>query len=39
MKAFSSGLGDTVSSIGIVIAIGTVTGTLLEKCVLLNLWQ
>ncbi|MGV8982312.1 GntP family permease [Clostridium sp.] len=32
MEAFSSGLGDTIASIGIVIAIGTVTGTLLEKC-------
>ncbi|MCY6957164.1 GntP family permease [Clostridium brassicae] len=32
LEAFSSGLGDTVAGIGIVIAIGTVTGVLLEKC-------
>lgn len=31
MTAFSEGLGDTISGIGVVIAIGTVMGTLLEK--------
>lgn len=32
LDAFSSGLGGTVAGIGIVIALGTVTGALLEKC-------
>jgi len=31
MTAFSEGLGSTISGIGVVIAIGTVIGTLLEK--------
>lgn len=31
LAAFSEGVGSTVASIGIVIALGTVTGTLLEK--------
>jgi GntP family gluconate:H+ symporter len=32
LDAFTKGLGDTVSSIGIVIALGTVMGALLERC-------
>lgn len=32
LEAFTTGLGDTVSSIGIVIALGTVMGALLEHC-------
>lgn len=32
LEAFTDGLGGTVSSIGIVIALGTVMGALLEKC-------
>ena len=32
LEAYSNGLGGTISGIGIVIAIGTVMGALLEKC-------
>lgn len=32
LDSFSHGLGETIAGIGIVIAIGTVTGALLEKC-------
>lgn len=32
MEAFSSGMGGTIAGIGLVIALGTVTGILLEKC-------
>lgn len=32
IKAYSTGLGSTISGIGVVIAIGTVMGALLEKC-------
>lgn len=32
MEAFSSGMGHTIAGIGLVIALGTVTGILLEKC-------
>lgn len=32
LDAFTTGLGETVSSIGIVIALGTVMGALLERC-------
>lgn len=31
ISAFSSGMGNTIADIGLVIALGTVTGTLLEK--------
>lgn len=32
LDSFSHGLGETIAGIGIIIAIGTVTGALLEKC-------
>ena len=31
LSAFTSGMGGTIADIGLVIALGTVTGTLLEK--------
>lgn len=38
LKGFASGLGGTVADIGLVIALGTVTGVLLENRVPLKRW-